>query len=187
MSRSVVIALIALGGGCVAHRQPGASARVDEIKPMEDARLGNLQRAARYPWKDDGRCVVAEASSTWAVLVDRCFDALDLSRIRFEDPQGACRLAQAGAIPADAALRLVGVCLLVQPELAVGAVIVIGAVVVAAAIAAEIEAAQVRKGCTCFCAGKNILHGDGTIKVKDISACNSYCWANYPNTIGVCK
>ena len=105
MSRSVVIVLLALGAGCVAHHQPGTSARVDEIKPGEDARLGNLLRAARYPWKDDGRCIVAEASSTWDVLVDRCFDALDLSRIRFEDRQG----------------------------------------------------------------------------------CNSYCWANHPNTIGVCK
>lgn len=189
MSRSFVIALIALGAGCAAHRQSDVSMRAIEVKPVEDARLANLQRAARYPWKDDGQCVVREASSTWAVLVEKCFDVLDLFRIRFDDRQGACPLAQGGAIPADAALRLVGVCLLVQPELAVGAVIIIGAVVVAAAIAAEIEAAGTRKGCTCFCAGHNVLLGDGTVKVKDKATCQQYCSATYPkiDPTAVCK
>lgn len=182
-----MIVLIVLSAGCAAHRQPDASARADEAKPVEEARLGNLQRAARYPWKDGGWCAVREASSTWTVLVERCFDALDLSRVRFDDRQGACPLAQAGGISADAALRLVGVCMLARPELAIGAVIIIGAVVVAAAIAAEIEAAEARKGCTCFCAGNNVLHGDGTVKVKDISACYSYCRTTYPGTTGFCR
>jgi len=160
--------------GCAAHPQAG------EVKLVEDARLDNLHRAARYPWKDDGHCVVREASSTWAVLVERCFDALDLARIRFDDRQGVCPMAQAGVISADEALRLVGVCLLVQPELAVGAVIVIGAIVVAVAIVAEIEAAQARRRpCTCFCVSKGVFLGDGHVKVKDEAACQRHCWATY--------
>ena len=98
-------------------------------------------------------------------------------------------MAQAGAIPADEALRLVGVCLLVQPELAVGAVIVIGAIVVAAAIVAEIEAAEARRPCTCFCASPGVLLGDGTVKVKNKAACQRHCSATYPDLdpVAVCK
>ncbi|HYV44653.1 MAG TPA: hypothetical protein VFA20_07305, partial [Myxococcaceae bacterium] len=47
-----------------------------------DRRVSNLQRAATLPWVDDGRCAVREASGEWAVLVERCFHALDLGRIR---------------------------------------------------------------------------------------------------------
>lgn len=104
--------------------------------------------------------------------------------------QGVCPMAQAGAISADEALRLVGVCLLVQPELAVGAVIVIGAVVVAAAIVAEIEAAEARRRpCACLCAGNGILLGDGNVKVKDKAACQRYCSATYRDfsTVAVCR
>lgn len=50
-----------------------------------------------------------------------------------------CPVAQAGAITADEMAEIVGVCLMVQPELAVGAVVVIGAIAVGALIAAEIE------------------------------------------------
>jgi hypothetical protein len=189
MSRSILIAIVVAASSCAPHREPNAGLQAGEGQSIEEARLDNLQHAARYPWKDNGRCVVREASSTWAVLVERCFDALDLSRIRFDDRQGVCPMAQAGAIPADEALRLVGVCLLVQPELAVGAVIVIGAVVVAAAIVAEIEAAEAQRRCTCFCAAKGQFLGDGTVKVKDLAACDQYCWVTYPKLQpkGVCK
>ena len=147
MPRSVVVTLvIAVAAGCAGHHQRDASARVLAVMSVENARLGNLQRAARYPWKDDGRCAVAEASATWAVLVDRCFDALDLSRIRFDERQGDCPLAQADATSAEEALRVLRVCLLARPEVAATAVIILGPVAVAGAIAAEIEAAEARKG-----------------------------------------
>lgn len=60
----------------------------------------------------------------------------------------------------------VGICLLVQPEIVVGAVIVIGVVVVASAIAAEIAKAEalerrsVRGPCMCRCFGPWTPTGD---------------------------
>jgi hypothetical protein len=36
-------------------------------------RFANLQRAARFPWTDDGHCVVREASNEWPVLAERCY------------------------------------------------------------------------------------------------------------------
>ncbi len=98
-------------------------------------RIINLQRAATLPWVDDGHCVVREASNAWAVLVEKCFHALDHERIRFHDPTGRCAVASAGA----AALG-VGVCILLAPEIIVGAVIITGAVVVAMAIKEELDA-----------------------------------------------
>jgi hypothetical protein len=66
-----------------------------------------------------------------------------------------CALAQLDGATLTEVEEVVGVCLLVQPELAIGAVIVIGVVVVAAAIAAEIEAAhrakRPPKWCNCYC------------------------------------
>jgi hypothetical protein len=100
-----------------------------------DPRLANLVRAAELPWKDKGRCVVQQASQPWPVLVERCYQALDHNRIQFNDPTGKCAVASVGA----AALG-VGFCVLVAPEIAVGAVVVLGAVVVAAAIAHELDA-----------------------------------------------
>jgi hypothetical protein len=38
-------------------------------------RFANLQRAAQYPWTDDGHCVVREASNEWPILAERCFHA----------------------------------------------------------------------------------------------------------------
>jgi len=111
---------------------------------MDGRRLANLERAARYPWTDEGRCAVREASGEWAALVERCYDALDRSRLRFVDEKGVCPVAQVGALNAADVTRLVGICLLIQPQLAVGVVVVVGAVVVAAAISAEIEAARAR-------------------------------------------
>ncbi len=83
-----------------------------------------------------------------------------------------------------------GICLLVQPELAVGAVIVIGAVVVAAAIAAEIEAAQRAKkpGCYCLClkvgVGPDIRHK----RVASPEICAQLCLRDPDGFTGsVCK
>src|ERR1041384_5578745 len=88
-------------------------------------RLANLQRAAQYPWTDDGHCVVREASNEWPVLAERCFHALDHDRVRFRDVTGRCALASAGA-----EVAAVGFCVFAAPEIVVGAVIVIGVVVV---------------------------------------------------------
>ncbi|MHA7628212.1 DUF6310 domain-containing protein [Corallococcus sp. M7] len=117
-----------------------ATARVKEPTARE-SRLKNLQRAAMLPWRDEGKCVVQEASQPWEVLVERCFQALDARRIRFKDSEHRCPVASADA----AALQtMVGVCLLTQPELVVGAVVVIGVVVVAVSIAEELEAYELR-------------------------------------------
>ncbi|NNC21945.1 hypothetical protein HRD49_36195 [Corallococcus exiguus] len=108
---------------------------------VRESRFTNLQRAATLPWRDEGKCVVREASQPWDVVVERCFQALDSRRIRFEDSEHRCPVASADA----AALQtMVGVCLLTQPEIVVGAVIVIGVVVVAVAIAEELEAYELR-------------------------------------------
>ena len=101
-------------------------------------RLANLQRAALYPWTDDGQCVVREASNEWPILAERCFHALDRDRVRFRDVTKRCAVAYAGA----AAPAVVALCVFAAPEIVVGAVIVIGAVVVAAAIQEGIDAYQ---------------------------------------------
>jgi hypothetical protein len=106
---------------------------------VHSPRLANLQRAAALPWTDDGRCVVQYASGPWATVVERCFHALDTSRIRFHDTERRCPVASADAASLQV---MVGMCLLVQPQLVVGAVIVIGAVVVAYAIHEELKAYQ---------------------------------------------
>jgi len=98
-------------------------------------RVANLQRAATLPWADGGRCVVREASNEWVVLVERCYHALDHDRIEFRDVTGKCSVASAGA----AALGL-SVCILMAPEIVIGAVIVVGVVVVAVAIKEELDA-----------------------------------------------
>jgi hypothetical protein len=68
-------------------------------------RLANLQRAAQYPWTDDGQCVVREASNEWPLLAERCFHALDRDRVRFRDVTKRCAVAYAGAAaPAAVAL-----------------------------------------------------------------------------------
>ncbi|RKG70726.1 hypothetical protein D7V80_03960 [Corallococcus sp. CA054B] len=104
-------------------------------------RRANLQRAAELPWRDDGRCVVREASRPWTEVVEQCFPALDTRRVRFRDVEQRCPVATADA----ASLQMVvGVCLLTQPELVVGAVVVIGVVVVAVAIKEELEAYELR-------------------------------------------
>ncbi len=99
-----------------------------------DPRLANLQRAAKLPWTDGGRCAVREASEPWPVLAERCFHALDHDRVRFQDITGRCAVASAGAAVG------VGVCVLAAPEIVVGAVIVAGVVVVGFAIKEALDA-----------------------------------------------
>ncbi|RKH74353.1 DUF6310 domain-containing protein [Corallococcus aberystwythensis] len=101
--------------------------------------LTNLERAARLPWADNGRCVVREASQPWPVLVERCYQALDHDRLEFHDTTGRCAVASAGAAAVG-----VGFCVLAAPEIAVGAVIVLGVVVVAVAIKEALDAYELR-------------------------------------------
>ena len=147
MTKLYLIVLAAYTFGCDAHQESVAATHTRQISVNHDNKLANLERAARYPWMDDGCCAVQEASGDWATLVERCYGALDLHRIRFVDNKKACPIAQAGAISADEVTQLVGICLLAQPELVVGVVIVVGVVVVAAAIASELQ--QLR--CKCMC------------------------------------
>jgi hypothetical protein len=71
------------------------------------------------------------------VVVERCFHALDTRRIRFRDSERRCPVASADAATLE---TMVGICLLTQPELVLGAVIIIGVVVVAVAIKEELDA-----------------------------------------------
>jgi hypothetical protein len=98
-------------------------------------RFANLQRAAQYPWTDDGHCVVREASNEWPVLAERCFHALEHDRVKFRDVTGKCAVASAGAAAVG-----VGLCVFAAPGIVAGAVIVIGVVVVAVAIKEELDA-----------------------------------------------
>ncbi|MBN8466692.1 hypothetical protein JYJ95_09210 [Corallococcus exiguus] len=106
---------------------------------MRSQRLTNLERAAKLPWADDGRCVVREASQPWPVLVERCYQALDHDRIEFRDTTGRCAVASAGAAAVG-----IGFCVLAAPEIVVGAVIVIGVVVVGVAIKEALDAYELR-------------------------------------------
>jgi hypothetical protein len=104
-------------------------------------RLANLQRAALYPWTDDGHCVVREASNEWPILAERCFYALERDRVRFRDVTKRCAVAYADAA-ASAAPAAVALCIFASPAVVTGAVIVIGTVVVAVAIKEGIDAYQ---------------------------------------------
>jgi hypothetical protein len=109
------------------------SSQGERVAP--NPRLANLQRAAQYPWTDDGQCVVREASNAWPVLAERCFHALDRDRVQFRDVTGRCAVASVGAAAVG-----VGLCVFVAPEIIVGAVIVTVVVVVAVAIKEELDA-----------------------------------------------
>ena len=102
-------------------------------------RFANLQRAAQYPWADDGQCVVREAANEWPVLAERCFHALDHDRVQFRDVTGRCAVASAGAAAVG-----VGLCVFAAPEIIVGAVIIAGVVVVAVAIREGVDAYERR-------------------------------------------
>jgi hypothetical protein len=82
--------LALLASGCAAQKDAVTVERAERPESgIEGRRLANLERAAGYPWTDEGRCAVREASGEWAMLVERCYDALDRSRIRFVDERGA--------------------------------------------------------------------------------------------------
>jgi Family of unknown function (DUF6310) len=98
--------------------------------------LANLRRAVALPWKDEGRCVVAEAANPWPVVVERCFHALDTRKLRFRDVERRCPVASVDAATME---TMVAFCLLTQPELVVGAVVVVSAFVVAVAIVEAID------------------------------------------------
>jgi hypothetical protein len=102
-------------------------------------KFANLQRAAKLPWTDGGRCVVHEASKPWPVLVERCYRALDHDRIEFHGTTGRCAVASAGAAAVG-----VGFCVLAAPEIVAGAVVVLGVVVVAVAIQEALDAYELR-------------------------------------------
>jgi len=103
-----------------------------------DPRLANLQRAAKLPWTDGGRCAVREASEPWPELAERCFHALDHDRVRFRDITGRCAVASAGAAVS------VGLCVLAAPEFVVGAVIVVGVVAVGFVIKEALDAYELK-------------------------------------------
>src|SRR5512140_2720435 len=132
MPHRTCIALLFLLSACATmDPSPG---EVEDPSP----RYANLQRAALYPWTDDGKCVVREASNEWPLLAERCFHALDRDRVRFRDVTKRCAVAQADA----AAPAVVALCVFAAPEIVVGAGMVVGAVVVAAAIQEGIDAYQ---------------------------------------------
>jgi len=99
-------------------------------------RFANLQRAAQYPWTDDGRCVVREASNEWPILAERCFHALERDRVRFRDVTKKCAVASAAAAAVPMGVAL---CIFASPVVVTGAVIVIGTGVVAVLIKEEID------------------------------------------------
>jgi hypothetical protein len=131
LHRTCIALLIALSACATANPRPAE-------RESPSPRLTNLQRAAQYPWTDDGHCVVRESSNEWPVLAERCFSALEHDRVRFQDLTGRCAVASAPA--AAAALGGVGLCLFASPVVVTGAVIVIGTVVVAVVIKESIEA-----------------------------------------------
>lgn len=132
--RWLICSILVASLGCSAVHAPVEAA----WRPVaeESPRLENLRRAAKLPWTDEGVCAVREAAGEWRLLVERCYHALDLSRIQLRDPDHRCAVASTDTV---AMAEVVAVCLLAQPELLVAAVIVVGVVVIAAAIAAELE------------------------------------------------
>ncbi len=130
--RTYVTLLLLLSACATTEPSPGAW-------EAPNPRIANLQRAAQYPWTDEGRCVVREASNEWPVLAERCYHALDRDRVKFRDVPGTCSVASAGAAAVG-----VGMCVFAAPGVVVGAVVVIGVVVVAVAIKEELDAYERR-------------------------------------------
>lgn len=193
MTRSIAAILAVQMIACTAPRARTVEAR-DDPGETSALRISNLERAARYPWIDEGACAVREASNEWKVLVERCYHALDLARIRFRDQEHRCAVANADAATVG---QMVAICLLVQPEIAVAAVIIVGAVVVAAAIAAEMQAAK--KGrCDCICLGSGAVDGRGNpvldgpyqppsgSRITNAAQCDRACRSGR-YTKGICK
>jgi hypothetical protein len=92
------------------------------------------------------------------VVVERCFHALDTQRVQFQDPEQRCTVASAGAAVAPA---MVGICLLSQPYIAVGAVVILGAVVVAVAIQEELETHELERERRPECTPRPVPHLGG--------------------------
>ena len=74
-----------------------------------------------------------EAANAWSVLAERCYPALDHSRVRFQDVDGRCPVAAAPLIAVG-----VGVCLLAAAEFAAEVVVVTGTVMLAGELAVEL-------------------------------------------------
>jgi hypothetical protein len=128
LHRTCIAFLFFLSACATTEPSPG-----EWVAPNE--RIANLQRAAQYPWADDGHCVVREASNEWPALAEKCYHALDHDRVKFRDVTGRCAVASAGAVAVG-----VGICILAAPEIIVGAIIITGVVVVAVAIKEELDA-----------------------------------------------
>ena len=180
MKRTILTILVVSVVGCGAHRSNARSATDD----ARERQIANLERAAQYPWMDDGVCAVRESSGEWRSLMERCYDALDLSRIRFRDLNRRCGVANADAATIG---RMVGMCLMVQPELTPGIVIVAGLVVVGTAIVMELQKLK----CNCMCMGVDDLgrrHGPyGIQPTRDRFTCEQNCLrAGYAGG-GFCK
>lgn len=133
MLHRTCIALLLLLSAC-ATTEPSPGER-----EAPNRRFANLQRAAQYPWTDDGHCMVREASHEWPVLAERCFHALEHDRVKFRDVTGSCAVASAGAAAVG-----VGLCVFAAPGIVTGTVLVIGVVVVAVAIKEELDAYERR-------------------------------------------
>jgi len=128
LHRTCIALLLLLSACATMDTSPG---EWEEPSP----RFANLQRAAQYPWADDGHCVVREASNEWPLLAERCYSALDHKRVRFRDVTGRCAVASTGA-----AVAAMGLCVFAAPEIIVGAVIITGVVVVGVAIKEGLDA-----------------------------------------------
>lgn len=175
----ITLLILIAGAGCSSHRVPDSTkVSTDDRSYIKDA---NLAMAARYPWLDDGHCVVREASNDWSVMIERCFYALDLSRLRFVDREQRCPVAQ---LDNSAVMPQVALCLMLVPEVALVAVVVIGTVVVATAIA-EAMAEHYRTCRFCMCARDNVLYGDE--KVSTMNECIKFCQRRHPGSKAICK
>jgi hypothetical protein len=182
--RRILALVLVSATGCAA---PSArvSERRDHPATPEENRIANLARAAKYPWTDDGACAVGAAGGEWKALVEKCYYALDVSRIQFRDLDNRCPVAN---INAAALGPVVGICLMTQPYLVVGAVVVIGVVVVAAAIAAELK----KFPCDCVCIDTGMAgvykHGPYPIgRRKSAYLCNHDCVERFYMGGGICR
>jgi hypothetical protein len=68
-SAPLLLLLLLLSACATMDPSPG---ELEDPSP-QSPRFANLQRAAQYPWTDDGKCVVREASNEWPSLAERCF------------------------------------------------------------------------------------------------------------------
>jgi len=84
------ILLLAFLTGCAGSRQHSLGDSINR-----STRIDNLRKAVQLPWVDDGSCAVREALNEWPVVVERCFYALDLQKIRFAVSTGKCAVASA--------------------------------------------------------------------------------------------